>query len=109
MKIKGSYWFTGMNFHIGIVVGEDEVTGKCKAYISTVPGVDEEADTQLIARQGSPVNPIILNEIAGFFRTKEQKERDQKLVNATLDLMAELDPAAFKDFLRLHRPLCDLD
>lgn len=109
MKIKNSHWFTGMNFTIGIVTGVDEVTGKPKAYIGLGRGYDPDVDTRLIAQQGSPVSPMILNEIASFFRTREQKDRDQKLVNGTLDLMAELDPAAFKDWLRLHPELCELD
>lgn len=109
MNIKNSHWFTGMNFTIGIVTGVDEVTKKPKAYIGLGRGFDPDVDTKLIAQQGSPVSPIILNEIASFFRTREQKDRDKQLVNGTLDLMADLDPVAFKAWLCLHPELCEPD
>ncbi len=63
MRIKQPYWFTGLFGTIGIVTGEDEVTGKKKAYIGTAPGFDEDADSQHIAKTGSPVVPRQIAEI----------------------------------------------
>ena len=65
MKNKRPYWFTGLFGTIGIVTGEDDVTGKKKAYIGTASGFDEDADTQHIAKTGSPVDPRQLAEILG--------------------------------------------
>lgn len=72
MKIKGAYWFSGMNFHIGIVVGEDEFTGAHKGYIGTVSGLDEEADTQHIVERGSPVSPAVMDEIGRYLSWPER-------------------------------------
>ena len=66
MKVKEAYWFTGFDFTIGIVVGEDAVTGKHKGYIGTAAGLDEKRDTQHIAERGSPVDPGKLIEIANY-------------------------------------------
>lgn len=63
MRIKQPYWFTGFFGTIGIVTGEDEVTGKKKAYIGTAPGFDEDADKHHIAKIGSPVDPGQLAQI----------------------------------------------
>ena len=63
MKIKRPYWFTGFFGTIGVVVGEDNVTGEKKAYIGTAPGFDEDADAQYIAKTGSPVDPGHLAQI----------------------------------------------
>ncbi len=47
-------WFTTPHAHtIGIVMGEDKVTEKLKAYIGLGDGVDEEADKKKIAELGS--------------------------------------------------------
>lgn len=63
MKIKRPFWFTGFYGTIGIVTGEDEITGKKKAYIGTAPGSDEDLDSHHIAKTGSPINPVQLEEI----------------------------------------------
>jgi len=87
MKIKDSYWFTGLNFTIGIVVGEDEATGKNKGYIGVVPGFDQEADTKLIARQGSPVFPGPLAEIDNYLKQGKQPYPDWSL--KCIDIIAK--------------------
>ena len=63
MRIKRPYWFTGFFGTIGIVTGEDEVTGKKKAYIGTAPGFDDDLDTHHIAKTGSPVDPRQLEQV----------------------------------------------
>ena len=63
MLINRPYWFTGNFGTIGIVTGEDQITGKKKAYIGTAPGFDEDADAKFIAQRGSPVVPGLLAEI----------------------------------------------
>ena len=68
MKIKQAFWFSTMVGTIGIVVGEDEHTGKREGYIGIVVGSDEERDTEIIAEQGSPVIPAYIGEIADYLR-----------------------------------------
>jgi len=63
LKIKRPYWFTGFFGTIGIVTGEDELTGQKKAYIGTALGFDENLDTHHIAKTGSPVYPTQLEEV----------------------------------------------
>ena len=70
MKIKQAFWFSTLQGTIGIVVGEDEHTGKRKGYIGMVGGRDEEADTETIAQQGSPVMAAYIGEIADYLRGK---------------------------------------
>lgn len=53
MKFLGVKWFTTMQGTIGIVYGEDEVTGDKKAYIDTVPGFDEGTDIHKIQENGA--------------------------------------------------------
>ena len=66
MKIKDWYCFTSPRTTIGIVVGEDEVSGERKGYIGTGSGFNMERDIQHIARDGAPVDPAILTEIANY-------------------------------------------
>jgi len=49
---------------IGIVVGEDEVTGEIKFYIGVGSGVDEGADERMILEMGARIHPELL---ADFF------------------------------------------
>ena len=55
MKIIDTLWFSGVFGCIGIVVAENSVTGKRKAYIGNVTGDDAEADSKYLATSGSPV------------------------------------------------------
>ena len=65
MKIKEAYWFSGVST-IGIVVSEDDVTGKHKGYIGTCSGHDENMDKKFITKHGSPVDPKTLRGIADY-------------------------------------------
>ena len=66
MKIIDAIWFTEMGSQrpIGIVIGEDEHTGKKKAYIGTAFGNDKGADAAHIAATGAKLHPIIAMKIA---------------------------------------------
>ena len=55
MKIIETLWFTGIFGCIGIVVGEDSITKKKKAYIGVCSGTDAEEDSRFIAARGSPI------------------------------------------------------
>lgn len=68
MKNLKAYWFGGIAMTIGIVTGEDEVTGEHKAYISTVYGGDEKMDTQFVADHGSPVLVEMLEPIVKYLK-----------------------------------------
>lgn len=53
MKVNGVMWFTGMYGNVGIVLGEDAITGERKAYIGVHKGRDEKSDTEMIAAGGT--------------------------------------------------------
>ena len=62
MKIIDSLWFTSLGILggcIGIVLGEDEVTGEKKAYIGTAVGDNQERDERHIAMNGAKFTPEI--------------------------------------------------
>ena len=66
MDVKRVFWFNSGISVIGIVVGEDNVTKRRKAYIGTAHGDDEASDTKHIASHGSPFtagNVAELNEL----------------------------------------------
>lgn len=54
MKLVNVIWFNPESRVIGIVVGEDEVTGKHKAYIGLGAGDNENSDAQQILNHGAP-------------------------------------------------------
>ncbi len=62
MKKIRTFWFNTLDGCFGIVVGEDDVTGKRKAYCGVVAGDDEEADEARIMRGGSSINAHLLRE-----------------------------------------------
>ena len=53
MKISETLWFTAMNGFIGIVLGEDSITGERKAYIGPHYGRDEADDQRLVTEGGA--------------------------------------------------------
>jgi hypothetical protein len=65
MKIINKWWFSEMGTMrpIGIVVGEDKITGERKAYIGTASGEDEDDDTNHISKCGAKLMPRSLEEI----------------------------------------------
>lgn len=75
MKIINSFWFTGLKT-IGIITGEDEVTGKRKAYIGVGAGFDEKSDAHEITCYGSPfsleVAELILKDLKEVEKTKQK-------------------------------------
>lgn len=71
VKTVNQYWFNGMFGTIGIVTGEDEVTGKRKAYIAPVPGMSEEADVRRIKEAGAPVDPRQIADILADLSEKK--------------------------------------
>ena len=52
MKIIDSIWFNNSLGTMGIVVGEDEITGKRKAYVGIGRGADQDQDIELIKENG---------------------------------------------------------
>lgn len=53
MKVIETLWFTNRDGCIGIVVGEEDITGDRKAYIGPASGTDEKADTEQILAWGN--------------------------------------------------------
>ena len=77
MKNLQSIWFTeigGIN-PIGIVIGEDTITEKRKAYIGTGLGHNEEEDTKIIAERGAKVSPRILKFILKRLEENNKEKR----------------------------------
>ncbi len=72
MKIIDTIWLTGMYGHVGIVLGEDAITGERKAYIGVHKGQDEVADREMVAAGGSK----LAKEIAERIRRHFDKEGD---------------------------------
>lgn len=72
MKITGSFWFTSFDMVgcVGIVFGEDEVTGAKKAYIGTEPGGDQQSDERRIAEHGAKLTEEMAENIYNIFQTK---------------------------------------
>lgn len=68
MKVIKTYWFSNMTGVIGIVVGQDTVTGEHKAYIGWGSGLDEKADEQQVREWGSKVNVTVLEEILALLK-----------------------------------------
>jgi hypothetical protein len=68
MKIQDAIWFTEMGTPrpIGIIYGEDEVTGEKKAYIGTGHGFNEHADTQHIAKYGAKLTLETVKQLLGY-------------------------------------------
>ena len=66
MKIIDAIWFTehASTRPIGIVIVEDEHTGKIKAYIGTGHGYDEGVDAYHIVSNGAKLDPSITMNIA---------------------------------------------
>ena len=71
MKIEKAVWFSGTNFFgcVGIVMGADELTGKKKAYMGIIGGLDNKQDEKTIAETGSPVNVAVLQEVIDYLKS----------------------------------------
>lgn len=70
MKDLKTFWFTSTTT-FGIVIGDDEFTGKRKGYIGNASGRDEAADEKFILEWGSPINLDLLEEIVAFWKKGE--------------------------------------
>ena len=63
MKIIHDIWFNSMLGVVGIMIGEDEVTGERKAFIGVGQGHDQRDDIRSIARLGGKLSLRTLDEI----------------------------------------------
>lgn len=71
MKITDTLWFTASNSQVGIVLGEDTITGERKAYIGAHYGRDEESDSKLIAEYGAKITMVQAERLTAHFRKQE--------------------------------------
>ena len=53
MKIIDTIWLTGMYGHVGIVLGEEAITGKRKVYIGGHKGQGLKEDLETVVGGGS--------------------------------------------------------
>ncbi len=70
MKIIDTLWFTGTTGVVGIVVGDDETTGKRKGFIGLASGIDEKADTDHIVSWGNPFTLDAAKQLVGLLEKK---------------------------------------
>ncbi len=63
MKFIDSFWFNSARGSFGVVVGEDDNTGKRKAYGSVVSGFSQKADEVEVMEGGASVSAAFLREI----------------------------------------------
>lgn len=63
MNLIDAIWFTSLRGTVGIVIGEDEVTGKRKAYVGIGDGFDEKVDAEHILEWGCPLYPGTIHRI----------------------------------------------
>jgi len=74
LNITHDFWFSGMAGLVGIVVGEDEITGEIKAYIGVAPGIDQVADAKFVNQGGTKLSLSTLDEIRGHLAPKKKPE-----------------------------------
>lgn len=75
MKIIDSIWFASFDMLgvVGVVMGEDDVTGEKKAYIGNAPGTNEQRDAERIAETGAKLTPEIAEKIAKFLNGADEQ------------------------------------
>lgn len=89
-----------VEFCIGVVVVEDEITHERKGYIGIGNGIDEKADIRRVLDWGSPIIPRIIEEITadmGLSQSHADKlEKRVAQLEAALE-RADLDKRTLKD------------
>ena len=71
MKVIETLWFANLCGTTGIVILEEDVTGDRKAYIGSVPGKDEKADTHAIIAWGNKFSYDTIKRIQRFLTKKD--------------------------------------
>ena len=73
MKVLETLWFTNTQGCIGIVVGEEDVTGDKKAYIGIGNGASEKEDTEAILAWGTKFSLDTAQRLVSYLTKKEGK------------------------------------
>lgn len=73
MKIIHDVWFNNMLGVVGIVVGEDEITGERKAYVGVAAGHNLEDDMKLVAELGGKFPLVRAEEIRDLLAMPRKK------------------------------------
>lgn len=68
MKIIDKLWFTSTLGTMGIIVGEDEVTGERKAYVGIGYGVSEDHDLGMVKSWGTRLHLATLEHLVKLLR-----------------------------------------
>jgi len=77
MKVLADYWFSDMRGGtVGIIVGEDELTGEWKAYIGVGAGFNRELDKESILDGGQKLPVSFLEGLLRWL--KPQKKGGKK-------------------------------
>lgn len=74
MKVLDSMWFTSMKGTCGMVLAEDEVTGKKRLYAGVVSGLDQSGDERDILSWGNKINILTLSSLIS--RALDDDEED---------------------------------
>jgi len=73
VKVLADYWFNDMRGGIvGIVVGEDEVTGERKAYIGAVEGYNQAVDKESILDGGQKLPLSFLEGLVKWLKPQKR-------------------------------------
>lgn len=78
MKVIETIWFTNNDGCIGIVIGEDDVTGDRKAYIGPASGADEKGDTGKILAWGNKLSIDTAERILHFLKKEDKKDEAKR-------------------------------
>ncbi len=78
MKVIETLWFTNKDGCIGIVIGEEDITGDRKAYIGPASGTDEKADNEQILAWGNKFSLDTAKRILYFLKGEDKKEEAKR-------------------------------
>ncbi len=76
MKVIETLWFTNFEGCIGIVVGEEDITGDRKAYIGPASGTDEKANTEQVLAWGNKFSLDTVLRLQHLLTEKQEKKCD---------------------------------
>jgi len=77
MEVIETLWFANLNGTCGIVLGKEDITEDPVAYISSVEGKDEKADTEYILGFGSKFSRDTALRILHHFSSKKELNTSQ--------------------------------
>ncbi len=74
LKVLDTIWFSQVYNHFAVVVCEDKITKKRKAYIGVISGSDQDSDTLMVLRNGAPIPIEHIQRILKILTSNEAKK-----------------------------------